>query len=207
MMSWKERCQSIQLLSESGVFFWVVDLQEISSQEAREACSFLDSDSMQRLKRFVFEDDQNRYAIAHAFLRSKIGEFFQQKPSEITVLKNKDGKPYVENNQLFFNLSHTKKRAFFGIHLTCLIGLDIEDYHPISLRNKCEDPELFLRFWCAEEAYLKAVGTGFISQRPKLKYFSSFHGIDLFKKDETEIRVYNELVPESKLAVCILKNS
>jgi phosphopantetheinyl transferase len=206
MMSLKERCQPIQLLSESSVFFWVVDLQEINSQEAQEAYSVLDNDSMQRLKRFVFEEDRNRYAITHAFLRSKIGEFIQEKPSEIVLLKNKYGKPYVENNKLYFNLSHTKKRAFFGIHLSCQIGLDIED-HQILVRNVYKDPELFLRFWCAEEAYLKAVGTGFISQRPKLEYFSSLYGIDLFKKDETEIRVYNELFPDSKLAVCILKNA
>jgi 4'-phosphopantetheinyl transferase len=206
MISWKERCQPIQLLSEPNVFFWVVDLQEISSQEAQEACSFLDSDSSQRLKRFVFEEDQNRYAVAHASLRSKIGEFIQQHPSDIALLKNKHGKPYVENNQLYFNLSHTKKRAFFGIHLSCPIGLDIED-HQISVRNVCEDPEIFLRFWCAEEAYLKAIGTGFISQRPKLEYFSSLQRIDLFKKDETEIHVYNGLIPDVKLAVCILKNA
>ena len=206
MMPWKERCQSIQLLSDPNAFFWVVDLQEISQQEAQEACSFLDSDSMQRLKRFVFEKDRNRYAIAHAFLRFKIGEFIQQKPSEIALPRNEHGKPYVEENKLYFNLSHIKKRAFFGIHPSCPIGLDIED-HRISVKNEYGDPEMFLRFWCAEEAYLKAVGTGFISQRPKLEYFSSLQGIDLFRKDETEIRVYNELIPSSKLAVCILKNA
>ena len=205
-MFWKERCQPIQLISDSNVFFWVVDLQEISSQEAQEACSLLDNESLLRLKRFIFEEDQNRYAIAHAFLRSKIGEFIQQKSTEIALLKDKYAKPYVENNQLYFNLSHTKKRAFFGIHLSYPIGLDIED-HQNSVRNVCEDPEIFLRFWCAEEAYLKAVGTGFISQRPKIEYFSSLHGIDLFKKDGTEILVYNELIPDSKLAVCILKNN
>lgn len=113
MMRWKDRCESIQLFSDSNAFFWIIDLQEIGLQEFQEACAFLDADSMHRLKRFVFKEDQNRYALAHAFMRSKIGEFIQQKPSEITLLKNKYGKPYLENNQLYFNLSHTKKKAFF----------------------------------------------------------------------------------------------
>jgi len=207
-MSWQQRCQTIQLLSDPKALFWIVDLQEISNIEAQEAQYFLDIDSTQRSQRFIFEQDRNRYLIAHAFLRAKLGELNGQRPSEISLLRNQHGKPYVEENKVYFNLSHTKSKAFFGFHFSCPIGVDIEDINrQISVKiagDPKQDLETFLRVWCAEEAYLKAIGTGFTSQRPKLDCVSSFQGIDFFRKDDAKIHVYNELVSECKLAVCIL---
>lgn len=204
---YRERCRAIQLFFHPEAFFWVVDLQKINQQETEEACVFLDKSTIEKTKQFVFEEDRNRSLVAHAFLRAKIGELNSEKPSDIVFLKNEYGKPYIEGNKLYFNLSHTKKRAFFGIHLSCPIGVDIENRQLSIKTKKQEDVETFLKFWCAEEAYLKATGTGFIAQRPNLKHISSSQNVDLFKKNETEIWVYNELMLDSKLAVCLLNNS
>jgi len=194
-MDWERRSQRIQLPSDPKAQFWVLDLQEISSLEAKTAQNFLDDDTLRRSQQFAFEKDRNRHLIAHAFLRSKLGEIIGQKSSEITLLKNQYGKPHLEKNEVYFNLSHTKTKALVGIHPSCPIGVDIEDN---------QDAETFLRFWCAEEAYLKAIGTGFATERPKLELVSSFQGVDFFRKDDTEIYVYNDLIPGSKLAVCTL---
>lgn len=208
-MDWDQRCQLIKLPSDPKAFFWLVDLQEISEPEVQQAQSFLDIDSIERSKRFIFEQDRNRYLTAHAFLRIQLGKLMKQKPSAISFLRNPHGKPYIEGNKIYFNLSHTKKRAFIGIHLSCPIGVDVEDkiddHNLLKISgNSKKDPETFLRFWCAEEAYLKAVGTGFTSERPKLICSSSSQGVDLFKKNGSNIHVYNELIRDCKLAVCVL---
>lgn len=213
-MSWQNRCQSIQLPATPEAFYWIVDLQEISEQEAEEAKYFLDDTTFQRSQRFIFQPDRHRSIVSHACLRVKISEMIRRNPSNITLLRNQYGKPYIEGNEIYFNLSHTKKMAFIGIHPSRPIGVDIE-HNERSLRVDHstsfissdplkETPQIFLRSWCAEEAYLKAIGTGFTSQRPKLDLHSSHQGIDLFRKDGNDIRVYNESVLESKLAVCLL---
>ncbi len=189
----KNRCYRIECVSKA--YCWVVNLQDIDPLEIKEAENFLDSDSRQRAQRFVFEPDRTRYLITHAFLRMKLSEFNGQSPSLMEFLRNQYGKPYLKNNPFYFNLSHTKTNAFLGIHLSCPIGVDIEN-HRISN----------LGAWCAEEAYLKAVGTGFLEGRAQLDWVGSSQTVDFFQKDDTEIRVYNDVLPECKLAVCVVEN-
>ncbi len=202
----QNRCRLLELPLNPHNPFWAVSLQDISEDELKEAHCFLDQESQQRAKRFVFEEDRNRYLVSHAVLRIKIGELIHQKPSEILFSKNKYGKPYLERNPIYFNLSHTKTWAFFGIHRFSPIGVDIESCQKFACKtpNSKENQETLLKFWCAEEAYLKALGTGFGSKRAELNFLSSTENVDLFTNQDVPIHVYSQVIPGCLLAVCLL---
>lgn len=87
---------------------------------------------------------------------------------------NEYGKPYIKNNEFYFNKSHTNKLSVLIINNNeC--GIDIETirkYKPImakkilskdecELINKKENKDYyFTLIWTLKESYLKALGTG-----------------------------------------------
>lgn len=129
--------------------------------------------------------------------------------------KTKEGKPFLESNELYFSLSHAGDYAVCVISDDTPVGIDIEcldrsvfqdeKKHRLHfLAKKClsqsewgrfelseENPKLFLEYWTKKEAYSKAVGKGLGME---------FSGIDterykeqywtLWKKDKYCISIY-----------------
>jgi phosphopantetheinyl transferase len=88
------------------------------------------------------------------------------------------GKPFLPENPLFFNLSHTKNAFLMAFCIRNEVGVDLEFTEPnedfISLSNYAFSPdeqvilsgnpcaETFLKIWTMKEAYLKATGIGMV---------------------------------------------
>ena len=138
----------------------------------------LSSSEHERLRRFRFADHQRRYQIGHGALRRILGGYLDRDPREIAFRQGPRGKPYLDGDGPFFNLSHSGKLALIGIAATEL-GLDVEKVrHLESLTQIAQrhfsdtefgalerlheaDRELaFYRCWTRKEAYIKALGEG-----------------------------------------------
>ena len=86
------------------------------------------------------------------------------------IVYNEHGKPYLENNELFFNISHSGIYTILGIS-DKEIGVDIEKIKEVkdNLINKiCSEkekrliktPEDFTLIWVKKESYVKYLGIG-----------------------------------------------
>ncbi len=97
-----------------------------------------------------------------------------------TILRTKNGKPYVEN-ALFFSVSHTKDRLYIAFSEK-EIGLDAEHFsratryesvvkkfHPIE-QAEIRNTENFLRHWVVKESAVKYLGGTLAHDLSKLCY-------------------------------------
>ena len=117
-------------------------------------------------------------SVAAEWLTKKTAAKLLKKPiEEIIILRDEKGKPFIENNLLFFSISHSGDYAAV-IFDSQPIGLDIEVLRQIDVRLKkriCTDSDLLflkdgksaeeenlrlLKIWTAKEGYFKKTGSG-----------------------------------------------
>ncbi len=139
----------------------------------------LDPAERQRLYRFHFAPDRERYALAHANLRRILGGYLNQPAKKISFHANRFGKPELagEASSLNFSLSHSQSIAVLAVAHGLPVGVDVEDVRPIEpevaathfsaseladLSTLQGDAWLsgFYRCWTRKEAILKAEGVG-----------------------------------------------
>jgi 4'-phosphopantetheinyl transferase len=165
-------------ISADEVHLWAWPLDRLV-EDLSAHIELLDPAELQRLYRFHFAPDRERYALAHANLRRILGGYLNQPAKEISVRANRFGKPELagEASSLNFSLSHSQSIAVLAVAHGLPVGVDVEDVRPIEpevaathfsaselsdLRTLQGDAWLsgFYRCWTRKEAILKAEGVG-----------------------------------------------
>lgn len=106
--------------------------------------------------------------------------------------KNEHGKPYLEGNPLFFNLSHSREIAVLAV-CEREVGIDVEKLVPRSyggILRRCSEreraeirtPNDFLTHWTVKESFVKYLGLSIAEEWKALEYF----GGTLFWKEEKQ---------------------
>jgi 4'-phosphopantetheinyl transferase len=137
----------------------------------------------ERARRFIFEQDRNRYVVARGILRDLLGKYLRCAPASIEFVYGPYGKPSIANARsrpaICFNLSHSHGLAVVAIAQEREVGIDVELIRaefaseviakryfstkevdelgklPAELRS-----EGFFLCWTRKEAYIKAKGDG-----------------------------------------------
>jgi len=140
-------------------------LLQIISKENREKCS-----------RFRLREDALRTLYGELILRHVLIQLFSLKNEEIVILKGDEGKPYVKDLPIHFNISHA------GDFVVCAfseqeVGIDIEqikvidldlaksyfcqcEYEDLFAKNVSHRLEYFFSLWTLKESYMKWLGNG-----------------------------------------------
>lgn len=180
-------------------------IQDLSDAEYKKWYSLMSEDKQRRVDRLYFEDDKKRTVAGEMLARKSIAEWCEVTPESIRFSIGEHGKPYVEDLDVEFNISHS------GDMVVCAVddnpvGIDIEQIRPIDLsisKRICTDKELlylfghapaehdfkytnnaetlsrFFELWTYKEAYGKFIGNG-ISNPKSFDYFAD-------TKDKREI--------------------
>jgi 4'-phosphopantetheinyl transferase len=146
--------------------------------------SWLSEDERGRAGRFISQQDQFRFVLAHGGLRAVLGRYLGVGPDAVELDRSEAGKPFVrkerqDQSAITFNMSHAHGRALIAVTKGREVGVDLErirsDIQVVKLSKRYFAPseqasimELaqeqraprFFRYWVAKEAVLKAQGIG-----------------------------------------------
>jgi 4'-phosphopantetheinyl transferase len=153
------------------------------SGQTEELKKLLSAFEIERAGKFEFDIDRNAYILSHACLKKILSLKTGLKPEEITYSYSEFEKPFLQNGQVCFNLSHSK--VFFVIALSGYlpVGIDTEnfnreiDWKPVSRlyftageiewiesNSPTEQKKAFFTIWTRKEALLKAIGCGITNE-------------------------------------------
>ena len=169
-------------------------IQDLSDAEYNKWYSLMSEDKQRRVDRLCFKDDKKRTVSGEMLARKSIAEWCEVTPDSIRFSIGDHGKPYVEDLDVEFNISHS------GDMVVCAVddnpvGIDIEQIRPIDLsvaKRICTEEELlylfghtptkkdfgytanttvlthFFEIWTEKEAYGKCLGYGLIQNEQQI---------------------------------------
>ena len=155
----------------SNIKIYSLNISEVSSEDFTLWYSQMDEERKSSVDRLQNEDKRRSKIAADALCRKAISENCNVPCSDIVFGKTEKGKPFTENADVHFNISHS------GDIVVCAvsdkeIGTDIEKIRRINPRAAekfASGKELeyiasadngFFRIWTLKEAYFKCIGTG-----------------------------------------------
>jgi len=164
----------------------------------------LNEEESLQYQRFHFEKDRHQYLVTRAMVRSVLSLYADDiAPNEWCFIKNKYGKPSINNRALKiplnFNISHTEKLIVMAVTHGHEIGVDTEYllrkgqlldiassyFSPDEVKSLLELPKdqqlaRFFDYWTLKEAYIKACGQGLSIPLNDFSYsFSQQTGINI----------------------------
>lgn len=160
------------------VHLWVADLDPEPNETARRLGATTSAER-DRASRYRRREDAERYLSAHGVLRLILASYVSCDPLALRFSTGKNGKPYLDDGSLQFNLSHSGERALIGVARSRQVGVDVEQFRPMpdldSLAARiCSPGELqtlaglaeadreraFFALWTRKEALAKVTGEG-----------------------------------------------
>jgi 4'-phosphopantetheinyl transferase len=169
---------TLTAISAEEVHLWAWPLKK-TAEDLPAHIEILQPTELERMQRFYFAADRERYAVAHANLRRILSGYLHQPAKTIDFRANRFGKPELADNasSIHFSLSHSRSLAVLAVAQGLPLGVDVEEVRPIEpevaashfsaselsqLSQLTGDAWLggFYRCWTRKEAILKAEGVG-----------------------------------------------
>jgi 4'-phosphopantetheinyl transferase len=185
----------IPVPASGDVHLWYSPLEHMHDRLEAYA-ALLDPVEQERMHRFRFAVDRERFILGHGLLRTLLGRYLDRDPSLIRVARGPFGKPFLERKDLHFNLSDTKDALLIAFTSGIELGADIEtmarevDHRAVSEHyftapeiraiEASEDPKRrFLELWTRKEAVLKASGVGIMDDLRVLRVDAALNNMTI----------------------------
>lgn len=181
----EDSSQDMLVGSDQNIDLWLAYYGEIVDPGLHaEYRALLSEEERASEPRFYFADDQRRYLVTRAMVRTVLSRYIAIEPSKWRFVANRYGRPEIANISraecgLCFNISHTRGLIALGIAQDRKLGIDVENVRrrDLSLEvadrffAKTEVAELatvpmerqqdrFIEYWTFKESYIKARGRG-----------------------------------------------
>ena len=168
----------------------------------RNSCTLLSSDERDRADRFSQPAVRDRFIFARAGLRELLAWYLNTHPQEVAFFYGEYGKPYLDNSNLSFNMTHSGNLAVYVVSYGRELGVDVEfvgrkvsrdqivgrffaseEVAALQAMPEGERDRAFFAIWTLKEAYLKAGGTGIINALDSFAVRLDGHGQKLLRAD------------------------
>jgi 4'-phosphopantetheinyl transferase len=140
---------------------------------------YLSVEETDRLNKFHFKKDKDCFVASRGALKDILARYINRLPSQLNIRYAQYGKPFLNNSNIHFNVSHSNQYILIAIAKHIPLGIDIEycnqDLDFLTLaKNICSEIEYaklsklpiherclaFYRCWTRKEAFIKALGKG-----------------------------------------------
>lgn len=133
-----------------------------------------------RVQQLRNSNDRLVYILTHSLLRLLIARELDKDPYSVDFANDKNGRPFLQSGEIFFNISHTRYAFAIALARTYVPGIDIEridrniDHDQIA-ENYFSKNEIdyitrdenrrkaFFRLWTRKESLLKSIGSGIVT--------------------------------------------
>lgn len=195
-------------ITEKNIHLWLIDLSK-KNLTPDTMKSVLDSKELNKVDGFNTTSEKESYLYFRAFLRIILSKYLEIKPKDVVINIGKRGKPFVQDSEIKFNISHKKNVAVVAVAKNCEIGVDIEDLEKKFDYNKIvkrffltEEKEFlrgadnqerwnkFLRIWTLREAVVKALGKSMALSINKVSILFSDRKITGIKTSYTDLNLF-----------------
>lgn len=152
--------------------------------------SHVSAEKRERVLRFRFDIDKKLSLYSEIILRNILCEKLSRENQGLVFLLEEYGKPYLEGNPVFFNLSHTRSAIAIAVS-DMPVGIDVErvDTCPSQVANQFftfkerayifsapeKQDERFYQIWTKKEAYIKYLGKGISEPLSSFDVFLQTH--------------------------------
>ncbi|MDR3492637.1 MAG: 4'-phosphopantetheinyl transferase superfamily protein [Gammaproteobacteria bacterium] len=165
------------VLNPNEVSLWRAALS-VTEEQLSEFFAVLSPDEIARAEKFKFPIHKQRFIAARGILRCILSYYLLIEPQEIQFSYTAHGKPYIADNDVEFNVSHSHDMAVFAVTKRFPIGVDIEkikstyedavakryfsqqEYAGLQEVSLAQQAKTFYQIWANKEAVIKAMGLG-----------------------------------------------
>jgi 4'-phosphopantetheinyl transferase len=163
-------------VSKNSIEVWNLHLPD-HQDEADSYQNSLTAEELERAAKFLKPGDAESFILSRGLLRRILADCLQTCPAALRFNRNAQGKPFLEDGGLEFNVSHSRDRLLIAVTAGRAVGVDIEfrrdglNMQSIAKRwfapeeqdyfQALENPaDGFFEIWARKEAYVKALGIG-----------------------------------------------
>src|SRR5579863_1132193 len=222
LIHWSAPPKTLRLL-DGNIHVWRAGL-DLDIEQKAELQATLASGEIERANAFVFESDRSRFAAARGTLRFLLSKYLGCAASEIQILANEFGKPFVDGD-ISFNLSHSDGLAVYAFARNLGVGIDLErirsdiEYVEIAERHFAENEvkevraapeerkiEVFFRSWTRKEAFAKATGRG-LAADPGIQHILEAPGAEVLANASGVRWVAKSFIPQEKFVGCVASSA
>lgn len=193
--------------------------QHIEEKVYKEMLTYVSKDKARRVSQFYYLDDAYRTLLGDLLIRSEICKMLNISNDSIRCKYNESGKPYLIDESLCFNLTHSKDWivAMFDKRP---VGIDVEYINEFNIkkiidffsneeilelnnRPESEKLEYFYDLWTLKESYVKCIGEGLFIPLDSFTIIKNYNEIRI--KHNTSEKYYfkqYDIAPFYKLSVC-----
>jgi len=168
----KNKLETIQ----TAIDIWSIRLSDV--QDELNICNdVLTASEQERAGRLIKQADANRFILCRGLRRRILADYLGENPADLFFEENGNGKPFLADHELTFNVSHSRDRFVVAVTAGRAVGVDIEfrrgDVQMSDIAQRWFSPaeqsffqcsehpgNAFFDIWAKKEAYVKAQGKG-----------------------------------------------
>jgi 4'-phosphopantetheinyl transferase len=194
--------------------------------------NFINSEDKLKADRLHLDEEKLTYLFCHTLLRLVLSRRLNIDPKEISIVYDKNKKPCLQGNPLFFNITHSRDAFAFAISQHSRVGVDLEkvnrDLDFVSvikrffssqesefiLASPGDSMNRFFLLWTRKEALLKALGTGIITNLSRIEVLKQKNILDrkLFDNilDDSlfcDYFIYSKKISDYYLSIAVTQKS